>query len=254
MNDEKALSPTPKPGMELSQLTSEFPVLHPDTQTELAKLMQTNIGPRGLTEKSLEVLKVPTGGALMWSVPGIDGDEAHKKLTGICLGFTDGRIYWRVPFSERGKTRTPPDCASKDGLWGRGNPGGQCLDCPFSQWGSDPKGGRGQACKQIRRLLLLRKDRILPEIINVPPTSVQNAEKYFLRLFNMRIPYWGLVTDIGLERTANADGIDYARITFNAGPRLNEAERATLAPYQQQMNGLLRDLDVDVEYETAPDK
>lgn len=245
--------PAKTTSVEITQLANDYPVIHPDTQDELRKLMQTNIGPRGLTEKNLEILKVPSGGALIWTVPGIDGDEPHKVLTGICLGFSDTRVYWRVPFSERGKQRTPPDCSSKDGFWGKGTPGGECESCPLSQWGSDPRSGRGQACKQVRRLLLLRKDRILPELINIPPTSIKNAEQYFLRLFNQRIPFWGLVSNLALERTSNADGIDYARITFSAGPRLNEAERQALAPYQAQMAALLRDLDVDVtDYSEAP--
>jgi hypothetical protein len=255
MPDQNLPAVTPKnASLEVGALAKDYPVIHPDTQEELRRLMQINIGPRGLSEKSLEVVKVPTGAALMWSVPGIDGDEAFKVLTGIILGFSDGRVYWRTPYSERGKQRKPPDCSSKDGLWGRGDPGGQCEDCPLSQFGSDPKGGRGQACKQQRRILLLRKDRILPEVINVPPTSIKSAEQYFLRLFNQRIPYWGLISSLSLERTSNADGIDYARIVFSGGPRLSEAERAALAPYQAQMSALLRELEVDVtDYSAAAD-
>ena len=237
--------PSITPKVELTALGKQFPIIDPDSADEIKAILEANIGPRGLTPQQLERIKAPTGGGTMWTVTGIDGEEALKVLRGIPLAWSDGRMYYRVPFAERGKTKTPPDCSSKDGFWGVGDPGGECRNCPMAQWGSDPKGGRGQACREIRRILFLRGDHILPELVTVPATSLKNARDYFLRLASRRIPYWGLITNLGLEKTSNADGIDYARITFTSGERFNQAELEALAPYHKQMDTLLHDLEID---------
>lgn len=231
--------------MEITALAERFPILNPASADEIREVLQANIGPRGLTPAQMDRIKVPSGGAQLWSVTGIDGEEAIRELSGIALAWTDSRLYYKVAYAERGKTRTPPDCASKDAIYGIGDPGGDCRHCPMAEWASDPKGGRGQACKEVRRILFLRGDHILPEMITIPPTSLKNAQEYFKRLGSLRIPHWALITNLRLERTANADGIDYARVILSAGPRFNEAERAALAPYQAQMASLFRDVEID---------
>jgi hypothetical protein len=239
--------------MEISKIAEQYPIMNPSTRDEVREVLEANLGPRGLSERNLERIKVPTGGGLTWTVPSIDGEELLKELSGIDLAWREIRLYWKAPFSERGKTRTPPDCSSKNGLVGIGDPGGDCTNCPLAQFGSDPKGGRGQACKQVRQLLILRPDHILPEIVSIPPTSHRNAEQYFNRLASRRIPFWSLITNLKLERTANADGIDYARIVFSAGPLLSENERQAIAPFQKQMQQVLRNIVVDTsDYEEAP--
>jgi hypothetical protein len=76
---------------------------------------------------------------------------------------------------------------------GKDNPGAEdpqseyCLDCPMNEWGSDPKGGRGKACTNSRRLFLLPADVInSPDKASradfiqcdLPPTSVRNYSKF----------------------------------------------------------------------------
>jgi hypothetical protein len=245
-----SLLPSAPQSMELSPPAKQFlPIFDPRTHEEMRQVLEDNLGPRGLTPRQLDRIKVPTGGAQMFSLQGIAGEEALREITGIVLAWTDGRAYYSVPFSERGKQRTPPDCTSKDALYGVGKPGGECRHCPMSQWESDPKGGRGQACKEMRRLLLLRGGLMLPELVTVPPTSLKNAYAYFQRLASYRVPYWSLVTSLRLEKASNADGIDYARITFTSGELFPENERETLRPYHNQMMNLLRDAEIEPEYE-----
>jgi hypothetical protein len=229
-------------------LALRFPILDPNSADEIRQIIEANIGPRGLKPQQFERIKVPSGGAQMWMVQTLDGEEAIKEMSGIVLAWTDSRIFYKIPFAERKGKGGPPDCTSKDGFYGIGDPGGECGHCPMAQWGSDPKGGRGQACKQVRRLLFMRGDHILPEMITVPPTSLKSAEQYFQRLVDYR-NYWNLITNLRLERTSNADGIDYARITFTAGERFGEAAKASLAPYQAQIAALLRNVEVDSDFE-----
>jgi hypothetical protein len=236
--------------VEITTLAARFPIINPETALEIRQVLESNIGPNGISPMQLNRIKVPSGGALTWAVPGLDGEENFKELSGIVLAWTDSRVYYKVPFAERKGKAGPPDCTSKDGFYGVGDPGGECRRCPMAEWGSDPKGGRGQACKQVRRLLFLRADHILPEMVTIPPTSLKGTGEYFRRLTDYRMPYWGLVTNLRLERVSNADGIDFARVVFGGGQRFNEAERAALAPYQAQMQALLHATEIDADYES----
>ena len=50
-----------------------------------------------------------------------------------------------------------------------------CVACPNFVWGSDPKGGKGRACKERRRLALLPADGSAELcILNIPGTSIKN--------------------------------------------------------------------------------
>jgi hypothetical protein len=235
---------------ELSKLAQQFPVMDPACMKEVQEILESNLGPHGLTEQDLERIKVPGSGGSAWAVQGIEGEEMMKEVSGPIPAWRDARLYYAVPYAERGKKAGPPDCSSKDGLVGIGNPGGSCAVCPLAQFGSDPKGGRGQACKQVRQILLLRPDHILPEIVNIPPTSLKNATQYFRRLASRRIPYWGLITHLKLERTSNADGVDYARVVFTAGEQFSPAERESFAAFHKQMVQVLHNIVVDAgDYE-----
>jgi hypothetical protein len=239
----------------LSRLAEEYAILNPADAAEVREITRANLGPRGLREGELDRIKVPTGGAQSFVAQGIDGEEMLRQLECICLSWFDRRMFYRVPYEQRGKQRTPPDCSSRDGFIGIGDPGGSCPECPMADWGTDPKGGRGQWCKELRQMLILRSGHILPEIINVPPTSLKNARQYFQRLSSRRIPYWGLVIVLRLERVDNADGVPYARMTFSSGAYLSPAERAALAPFQAEMNQVLRNATVEAtDYEVVPEQ
>ena len=66
-------------------------------------------------------------------------------------------------------------------------PAADCSGCWAAQWKSDPNGGKGKACKQKRRLLLLPTDALeSPEavrkaelaVLTMPVMSVKNYSKY----------------------------------------------------------------------------
>lgn len=60
--------------------------------------------------------------------------------------------------------------------------------CPFNEWGSDPDGGRGKACKNSRRIALLPADvlvqgteairKVTPVMCKLPVTSLKNFSAY----------------------------------------------------------------------------
>jgi len=80
-----------------------------------------------------------------------------------------------------------------------------CTSCPNNQWGSDPSGGKGKACKNTRSLALIPASTKPEEIAdaevaiaNLPVTSGQNFGTYVNKLATLfNRPPLGMVTQIG---------------------------------------------------------
>lgn len=87
-----------------------------------------------------------------------------------------------------------------------------CSTCQYFAWGSDPKGGRGKACKEVRRMLLLGESAVWdaqsqrfadPEgarkaeaaTVSVPVTSVKNWANYAALVSGQHsMPPWAFIT------------------------------------------------------------
>jgi len=87
-----------------------------------------------------------------------------------------------------------------------------CESCPRSEWGSDLNGGRGKACKQSRRLVILPADALKGDdfvdriksaelaILDVPVTSVKNWAQYVNILAStVQLPPWAVVTEFSTK-------------------------------------------------------
>ena len=61
------------------------------------EIIRANLKSQPLTLDLFDVVKAPSGGATVFSVPGLTGNEAEKELTGIVLDFTTPRAYWNTP-------------------------------------------------------------------------------------------------------------------------------------------------------------
>jgi len=210
-------------------------------KTEIAEIreaMDANVGDGGLTAGDFERIKIPAGGGTSWTLQGLDGEETVKELAGIIIARRDTRAYWSVPMDES-DGNMPPDCYSLDARIGNGKPGGKCRDCPLAEFGSDPK-GEGQACKLIRQLFLIREDNLLPEIVNLPPSSVKPARLYFMRLASKAVPCYSVITKIGLEKTKNAQGIAYAKATLTSGGRLTPEQTQRAKDYAAMIEPFLK--------------
>lgn len=212
---------------------------------QLTTFLIENIGSQGLRPSDLDKIKVPAGGGSAWEVPTLKGPEPVKVLEGIVLHFKDVRAYW----SSKDSGNNPPDCSSSDGMVGMGTPGGDCHKCPLAQFGTavDQKGqpGKGQACKAMRMLLFLRQDDMIPMIVNLPPTSLQNAKKYFLRLVANGLPYYGVTSQLRLEQTKNASGTAYSVATMAMGRPLEPEELEKVQMIGKAMRELFARTTVD---------
>ena len=80
------------------------------------ELIQENLKHQPLSFHLFDMVKSPSGGSTVFSVPGLSGEEAEKELTGIILDYTTPRAYWATSDPVEGM---PPTCLSKDSLISR---------------------------------------------------------------------------------------------------------------------------------------
>lgn len=213
----------------------------------ITEALASNVGTGNLSEFDLPRIKMPAGGATTWIVPTLDGEASEPFVEGVIVLARDTRAYYAKPIAESGGGQ-PPDCASTDGVTGTGEPGGACIACPLAKYGSAP-GGRGQACKQMKQLFVLRGSQLLPEVLTLPPTSLRAAKQYMLKLTSQGMPYFTVVTRIGLERTKNAQGIAYSRATFAFVRKLSPAEIERARQYHEMLKPLVQRMPVEMDAE-----
>lgn len=83
-----------------------------------------------------------------------------------------------------------------------------CAECPHNQWGSSPSGGKGKACRETRRLIMLPADSIesadkvaTSEVaaLRPPVTSVKNYSTYVQTVATTtRRPVAAVVTEVSV--------------------------------------------------------
>jgi hypothetical protein len=198
-------------------------------QTPIEKtreILSTNHGETGVDLSELRRIKIPAGGATLWTLPTLTGEETARELPCIILSSQDIRKYWGTPMEVQGNV--PPDCYSTDGLTGVGNPGGQCSQCPHSHFGPN---GESPACKEMRELVVLQESKLLPDIISLPRTSKIPSGYYFARLSSRRLSCRSVITTIGLEKMKNNQGIVYSRATFTAGDVLTPEQEGIITQH-----------------------
>lgn len=188
---------------------------------ELQGALAVNIGTGGITEFDLPRIKIPAGGGTTWQVPTLEGDASETVLEGVILSARDGRSYYKDSIEKTGGGQ-PPDCASVDGVNGtpgtgeNKGPGGLCASCPL--------GGFGGPCKPGKLLFIIRKG-LLPDVVQLPRTSLKPVREYLLKLASNAVPYFHAITRIGLAKDKNPQGITYSKATFQFGGKLSDEEK-----------------------------
>jgi len=206
----------------------------------LKDIIRENLGDEDVSQFDLRKAKVE---GKTWIIPGIDKDIETKELVGIVIMKKTVRSFWEKGIDE-GADTIPPDCASEDGEVGVGNPGGICYKCPLSQWGSDPKGGKGQACSKRTILYILQEEDILPLVVLVPPSSLKNFKSYFLGLTSKNIPFFGVKTKFTIEEAKNGNGIKYGMIIPTMVEVLEPQFTNQLRIYSETVKTFLKRTDV----------
>ncbi len=202
---------------------------------------------------TLTRVSVPTGGGRQFKLNDPEGERLVNELTGVVLFQHRARAYWASEF----QGGTPPDCRSVDGMSGRGEPGGSCAGCPLNEWGSDPRGGRGKACKEMVRVYLLQNNELLPVVLTLPPTSLGEFASYVSGLTRKAVSIRGVMTSFGLEVDKNEGGIEYSKVIPQRVGDLSGDDTASIRALSELLGPLLQEMPLDQEgaeaVETQPE-
>ncbi|MEZ4617735.1 MAG: hypothetical protein R2867_19795 [Caldilineaceae bacterium] len=200
-----------------------------------------------------------------------DGDTIKPGFEAIVAVSQMARAYWPT----KNASNVPPLCSSPDGAVGwlmlsaekeqlkaaasvpirhpgllnldAGHTGPfECDRCPLSGWGTALDGGRGQACKTLRRLLLLVDGWTTPAVMTLPPTSCKVWDLYASS--RARTPgqaYFTVRTRFDLERKTNAGGTAYSVVKLSPTVGLTDEETAAVLAVRAQYAELVRSLDIE---------
>lgn len=179
-----------------------------------------------------------------------------KKVLLVPLLFYKTRILFG-PMDEGGGLR----CQSPDNLIGIGEPGGTCIKCAFSQFGSARGGeGKGTACNQFFNYaaLLVTNGAVTPEgllVFSLKSSGLKVAKDWnaLIRIRNLDI-FAGVYEITSVERK-NDVGRWYEPVINPAGNVTRETYKAAKTAYQAvadlQRAGRLRSDVADLNPEAA---
>lgn len=136
---------------------------------------------------------------------------AGNKLDAIIVSSVHANLYYEGKFDPNNLTSPVCFAYSPDGENMVPHPASSkpqadtCTGCPQNQWNSDPDGGRGKACKNIRSLGLVpastkAEDAAKAEVavLKLPVMSVKGWQTYVQECTNLYSrPTLGVITQIG---------------------------------------------------------
>ncbi len=179
-------------------------------------------------------IKIAAGGMNMFQVfdPGEEEATAVPSVEGVILLSHKTNGLWLSAFGGENKA---PDCASINGETGTRADTGECVscaDCPYNQFGSGKEGqGRGKACKNMRRVFLMRRGDIFPMVLTLPPTALKAYDNYRTKVLLGRKRLSAVLTRITLKGEKNKDGVAYSAPVFDAVGLLPPEEAQAVAQY-----------------------
>ena len=137
-----------------------------------------------------------------------NGSSSDGPLTCVVLDWVTANTYFEGIYNP--KDIKPPVCFAIHAEPAKAAPSDKaskkqaklCSECPKNEWGSDPQGGKGKACKNTRRLLIVPVDateKTPPWVISVSPTGLKHFDKYVNTLSDMGTHPIEVATDISFE-------------------------------------------------------
>jgi hypothetical protein len=110
-----------------------------------------------------------------------DRYDPNVKAIPACYGIGEGKAEDLTPHAEAKEKQAEA-----------------CKSCEKFEWGSDPNGGRGKACKERRRLALIPADGTSEMLLaSIPPTSLKGWGNYVLEIAaTTGRPVYGVITKI----------------------------------------------------------
>lgn len=243
MAELEAPAPAPLPFENpFASVAAEYPALG----SNALDIIRANLKSQPLTLDLFDMVKSPSGGSTVFSVPGLSGDEPATELSGIILDYTTPRAYWTTAEPVEGAA---PDCASANSIIS--TDGKACATCPYNDFGSKDGESNAKACKESVLLFLLRPNNVLPLLVRVPVTSKGRFLKYTARLAGSLTPLNGVVTKITLEKATSKGGKPYALFKFEAASVLDVDTMIQAKAYAQQFMEVVNAADMLPELDEA---
>lgn len=120
-----------------------------------------------------------------------------------------------------------------------------CERCELFAWGSDPNGGKGKACKSVRRLGLIPSGSLKEganvlaaevALLSVPVTSAKNWATYVSGVsVQYSRPYWAVLTEIAIA----PDPRSQFKISFTTVGMVEEGSFSALLKKIEAVNEIL---------------
>jgi hypothetical protein len=191
-----------------------------------------------------ERIKIPSAGSTVFEVPGEDPSEPDtvKEFSAVILYHHPLYAYYENKYTGGNQ---PPDCGSFDGNTGEGNPGGVCTKCEYNQFGSGENGSK--ACKNRRRIYVLREGEIFPLLISIPTGSLKEFTRYIKRLLSRGRKSNSVVTRFSLKKAVNTGGIAYSQAQFAVDRDLTQDEHALIENLSKEVKAYSKNISFDVD-------
>jgi hypothetical protein len=194
----------------------------------------------GLDGFRFDEVKIPSGGSLAFEVPGDDPEtpEMATSIEGIIAYHHSANARWEGNYTGDSESNAPV-CISNDGVLGYGPAGcTACKECPYNEFGSaDDKVGK--ACKNMKRVYILRSGETLPLVLVLPPTSIRPFREYLGRLVKRGKKPSGVITRVTLKKEKSQTGIIFSRACFEKTADLSGTEIAQIADVRSALENFL---------------
>ena len=180
-------------------------------------------------------IRMPSGGTTVFQIPSDNPEEPEleKEITAVILYHHPIRAYFKDKYTGG---INPPDCGSLDSLEGFGNPGGNCSTCLLNAFGTGENNSK--ACKERRRLYLLREGELFPVMLSLPTGSLKEFSRYIMRCLSKGYKSNAIVTRISLTKATNKGGIAYAKAVFHMERKLTPEESVLVERLSEQIKNI----------------
>lgn len=241
------------------RLVSRWDGVDEETMAEIAEELES-LGPG--TGISCRKIKVPSGGLLAYEVEGEDRNDVEymKEIHCVILYNHLMNAYWPNPYGTSKDENKLPVCSSLDGKTGVNIDTGearQCDFCPYNDYGTgvDRNGARtaGKACKNMRRIYLMKSGDPNVYLLTVPPTSLKDVKEQLDKaLSKARLPLWKQVVTLSLEKAANKAGTEYSKVVLSPCGLLSPDASAFSKSVRAEINQQYQSMAITLDEYNAP--
>lgn len=201
-------------------------------------------------DAGFERIKIPSAGSTVFEMPGEDDEaESVKEFSAVILYHHTLFAYYKSKYTGG---NNPPDCGSFDGFTGEGDPGGHCKTCPLNQFGSGENGAK--ACKNRRRIYVLREGEIFPLLLSLPTGSLKEFTRYIKRLLSKGRKSNAVVTRFTLKKATSNSGVVYSQAGFAIDRPLTTDEHSLIERMSEQVKAFSNRVAYDYDAVVSEDE